>query len=55
MVDLTPHAVPAIDQSDALVVAADVHRLFRSQSVITLHKAAFFGKVNWSTQLGTNY
>lgn len=46
MLDLTPHAVPTIDQRDALVVGADVRTLFRSQSAVALHKAAIFGEVN---------
>ncbi|XP_062212437.1 phytochrome C [Phragmites australis] len=46
MLDLTPHAVPTIDQRDALAVGADVRTLFRSQSSVALHKAATFGEVN---------
>jgi light-regulated signal transduction histidine kinase (bacteriophytochrome) len=46
MLDLTPHAVPTIDQRDALAVGADVRTLFRSQSAVALHKAATFGEVN---------
>ncbi|KAM3260323.1 hypothetical protein ACQJBY_051530 [Aegilops geniculata] len=46
MLDLTPHAVPTIDQRDALAVGADVRTLFRSQSAVALHKAAVFGEVN---------
>ncbi|PWZ22765.1 Phytochrome C [Zea mays] len=46
MLDLTPHAVPTIDQRDALTIGADVRTLFRSQSSVALHKAATFGEVN---------
>ncbi|CAM0876286.1 unnamed protein product [Alopecurus aequalis] len=46
MLDLTPHAVPTIDQRDALVLGVDVRTLFRSQSAVALHKAAIFGEVN---------
>ncbi|KQK13173.1 phytochrome C [Brachypodium distachyon] len=46
MLDLTPHAVPTIDQRDALTVGVDVRTLFRSQSAVALHKAAVFGEVN---------
>lgn len=46
MLDLTPHAVPTIDQRDALGIGVDVRTLFRSQSSVALHKAATFGEVN---------
>lgn len=46
MLDLTPHAVPTIDQRDALAIGADVRTLFRSQSAVALHKAAIFGEVS---------
>ncbi|KAG8098182.1 hypothetical protein GUJ93_ZPchr0013g34211 [Zizania palustris] len=46
MLDLTPHAVPTIDQRDALAVGTDVFSLFRSQSSVALQKAATFGEVN---------
>ncbi|RLN19164.1 phytochrome C [Panicum miliaceum] len=46
MLDLTPHAVPTIDQRDALAIGTDVRTLFRSQSSVALHKAATFGEVN---------
>uniref|UniRef100_A0A804M430 Phytochrome n=1 Tax=Zea mays TaxID=4577 RepID=A0A804M430_MAIZE len=46
MLDLTPHAVPTIDQRDALGIGVDVRTLFRSQSSVALHKAAAFGEVN---------
>ncbi|XP_051178273.1 phytochrome C [Lolium perenne] len=46
MLDLTPHAVPTIDQRDALALGADARALFRSQSAVALHKAAVFGEVN---------
>ncbi|KAF0915513.1 hypothetical protein E2562_036546 [Oryza meyeriana var. granulata] len=46
MLDLTPHAVPTIDQREALAVGTDVRTLFRSHSFIALQKAATFGDVN---------
>ncbi|GJM96643.1 hypothetical protein PR202_ga13504 [Eleusine coracana subsp. coracana] len=46
MLDLTPHAVPTIDQRDALAIGADVRALFRSQSSVALQKAATYGEVN---------
>ncbi|OAY73612.1 Phytochrome C [Ananas comosus] len=46
MLDLTPHAVPSIEQQDALTVGTDVRTLFRSPSSAALQKAASFSEVN---------
>ncbi|XP_010906221.1 phytochrome C [Elaeis guineensis] len=46
MLDLTPHAVPSIEQREALTIGTDVRTLFRSPSSVALQKAASFGEVN---------
>ncbi|MQM01146.1 hypothetical protein Taro_033895 [Colocasia esculenta] len=46
MLDLAPHAVPSIEQREALTIGMDVRTLFRSQSAVALQKAATFGDVN---------
>ncbi|KAK1297682.1 Phytochrome C [Acorus calamus] len=47
MLDLTPHAVPSIEQQEALTIGVDARTLFRSQSAVALTKAAIFnGEVN---------
>ncbi|XP_072955917.1 phytochrome C [Typha angustifolia] len=46
MLDLTPHAVPSIEQQEALTIGTDVRTLFRSPSSLALQKAASFGEVN---------
>lgn len=46
MLDLSPHAVPSIGQTESLTVGTDVRSLFRSPSSIALQKAAKFGDVN---------
>ncbi|CAA7393363.1 unnamed protein product [Spirodela intermedia] len=46
MLDLAPHAVPSIEQREALSIGTDARTLFRSQSAVALQKAAAFGEVN---------
>ncbi|XP_043689001.1 phytochrome C isoform X2 [Telopea speciosissima] len=46
MLDLTPHAVPSIEQQEVLTIGTDVRTLFRSSSAAALQKAANFGDVN---------
>ncbi|KAF5205507.1 Phytochrome [Thalictrum thalictroides] len=46
MLDLTPHAVPNIEQQDALTIGTDIRSLFRSPGATALQKAAEFGEVN---------
>ncbi|KAM1822152.1 hypothetical protein ACFX1X_024598 [Malus domestica] len=46
MLDLAPHAVPNIEQQQALTFGADVQTLFRSSGAAALQKAAHFGEVN---------
>lgn len=46
MLDLAPHAVPNIEQQEALTFGVDVRTLFRSSGAAALHKAAHFGEVN---------
>ncbi|XP_075668454.1 phytochrome C [Castanea sativa] len=46
MLDLAPHAVPSIEQQEALTVGTDVRTLFRSSGATALQKAANFGEVN---------
>ncbi|KAM1429640.1 hypothetical protein ACFX2I_045813 [Malus domestica] len=46
MLDLAPHAVPNIEQQEALTFGADVQTLFQSSGAAALHKAAQFGEVN---------
>lgn len=46
MLDLAPHAVPNIEQQEALSFGLDVRTLFRSSGAAALQKAANFGEVN---------
>ncbi|KAH7843513.1 hypothetical protein Vadar_017511 [Vaccinium darrowii] len=46
MLDLTPHAVPSIEQKEALTLGTDVRTLFRSPCAAALQKAANFSEVN---------
>lgn len=46
MLDLAPHAVPSIEQQEALTFGTDVRTLFRSSSAAALQKAANFGEVS---------
>ncbi|GAY64455.1 hypothetical protein CUMW_233760 [Citrus unshiu] len=46
MLDLAPHAVPNIEQQDALTLGIDVRTLFTSSGAAALQKAANFGEVN---------
>ncbi|XWS36687.1 hypothetical protein CRYUN_Cryun20dG0106800 [Craigia yunnanensis] len=46
MLDLAPHAVPSIEQQEALTSGCDVRTLFRSPGSTALQKAANFGEVN---------
>ncbi|CAN6707959.1 unnamed protein product [Malus baccata var. baccata] len=46
MLDLAPHAVPNIEQQQALTFGADVQTLFRSSGAAALQKAAHVGEVN---------
>ncbi|KVI10608.1 GAF domain-containing protein [Cynara cardunculus var. scolymus] len=46
MLDLSPHAVPSIEQQEALTFGTDVRTLFRSSSASALQKAANFAEVN---------
>ena len=46
MLDLAPHAVPSIEQQEALTFGTDVRTLFRSSGATALQKAANFGEVN---------
>ena len=46
MLDLAPHAVPSIEQQEALAIGTDVRTLFRSSGSAALQKAANFGEVN---------
>ncbi|XP_074566806.1 phytochrome C isoform X1 [Curcuma longa] len=46
MLDLAPHAVPSMEQREALTIGTDVRSLFRSPSTVALQKAASFGEVN---------
>ncbi|KAK4748983.1 hypothetical protein SAY87_026432 [Trapa incisa] len=46
MLDLAPHAVPNIEQQEALTFGTDVRSLFRSSGAAALQKAANFGEVN---------
>lgn len=46
MLDLAPHAVPSMEQREALTIGTDVRTLFRSPSSVALQKAASFGEVN---------
>ncbi|PQQ20752.1 hypothetical protein Pyn_26348 [Prunus yedoensis var. nudiflora] len=50
MLDLAPHAVPNIEQQEALTFGVDVRTLFRSSGAAALHKAAHFGEVNLLNQ-----
>nr|XP_043621174.1 phytochrome C [Erigeron canadensis] len=46
MLDLAPHAVPSIEQQEALTFGTDVRTLFKSSSASALQKAANFQEVN---------
>lgn len=46
MLDLSPHAVPNIEQQEALTFGTDVRTLFQSSGAAALQKAANFGEVN---------
>ncbi|KAI3675142.1 hypothetical protein L1987_84727 [Smallanthus sonchifolius] len=46
MLDLVPHAVPSIEQQEALTFGTDVRTVFRSSSASALQKAANFAEVN---------
>lgn len=46
MLELSPHAVPSIEQKEALTFGTDVRTLFRSSSAAALQKAASFGEIN---------
>ncbi|KAI3809698.1 hypothetical protein L1987_19296 [Smallanthus sonchifolius] len=46
MLDLVPHAVPSIEQQEALTFGTDVRTVFRSSSASALQKAASFPEVN---------
>ncbi|KAK3033992.1 hypothetical protein RJ639_033277 [Escallonia herrerae] len=46
MLELSPHAVPSIEQQEALTIGMDVRALFRSPSAAALQKAANYAEVN---------
>ncbi|PIA25618.1 hypothetical protein AQUCO_11000027v1 [Aquilegia coerulea] len=46
MLDLTPHAVPNIEQRDALTIGTDIRGLFKSSGATALQKAAEYAEVN---------
>ncbi|XP_027170868.1 phytochrome C isoform X1 [Coffea eugenioides] len=46
MLDLAPHAVPSIEQKEALTFGTDVRMLFRSSGAAALQKAANFGEIS---------
>ncbi|KAK2985678.1 hypothetical protein RJ640_011906, partial [Escallonia rubra] len=46
MLELAPHAVPSIEQQEALTIGMDVRALFRSSSAAALQKAANYAEVN---------
>ncbi|KAK9284772.1 hypothetical protein L1049_025127 [Liquidambar formosana] len=46
MLDLAPHAVPSIEQQEALTFGTDFRTLLRSSGAAALQKAANFGEVN---------
>lgn len=46
MLDLAPHAVPSIEQQEALTFGTDVRTLFKSSSAAALQKAANFAEIN---------
>ncbi|KAL3502553.1 hypothetical protein ACH5RR_037002 [Cinchona calisaya] len=46
MLDLAPHAVPNIEQKEALTFGTDVRTLFRSSGAAALQKATNFGEVS---------
>ncbi|KAK6918723.1 PAS fold-2 [Dillenia turbinata] len=46
MLDLAPHAVPSMEQQEALTFGIDVRTLFRASGAAALQKAANFGEVN---------
>lgn len=47
MLDFAPHAVPSIEQQEAVTFGMDVRTLFRSSGAAALQKAANFGEVNF--------
>lgn len=46
MLDLSPHAVPSMEQQEALTFGTDICTLFRSSGAAALQKAFHFGEVN---------
>ncbi|KAI3524829.1 hypothetical protein L1887_03495 [Cichorium endivia] len=46
MLDLAPHAVPSIEQQEALTIETDVRTLFKFSSIAALQKAANFTEIN---------
>ena len=46
MLDLAPHAVPSIEQQEALSIGTNARDLFTPQSAVALQKAAAFADVN---------
>lgn len=46
MLDLAPHAVPSIEQLEALTIGTDARTLFRSTGSTALQKATSFGDIN---------
>ncbi|XP_057955504.1 phytochrome C [Malania oleifera] len=46
MLELAPHAVPSIEQQEALTFGTDIRTLFQSTGAAALQKAANFGEVN---------
>ncbi|KAK4713989.1 hypothetical protein R3W88_019896 [Solanum pinnatisectum] len=46
MLDLIPHAVPSIEQQEALTFGTDVRKLFRSSGASALEKAVSFGELS---------
>ncbi|XP_071726009.1 phytochrome C [Rutidosis leptorrhynchoides] len=46
MLNLAPHAVPSIEQQEALTFGTDIRTLFRSSSASALQKAVNFPEVN---------
>lgn len=47
MLDLAPHAVPSIEQKEALTFGSDVRTLFRSSGAAQLQKATTYDEVNF--------
>ncbi|KAK9084623.1 hypothetical protein Sjap_025034 [Stephania japonica] len=46
MLDLAPHAVPNIEQQEALTMGMDMRTLFKASSASALQKAISYGEVN---------